>query len=222
MPPDTFAALALWGTVVGMDLVTFPQGLLSRPLVAAAIAGLIAGDPPGGVVLGVALELFALDVLPIGAARYPDYGPAAVAAVALLAHRPWPQVLGYAVILGLALAALGGWTLVWLRHANGRTVQRYRAGLAAGNPRTVALVQWHGILRDGARAVALTVAGLALALALRDAVPAGPRPGLVTAVAGGTALAAAAGGAIRQAGRGARLRWLVGGVALGLLLVLFR
>jgi PTS system mannose-specific IIC component len=222
MDLETLAALVLWGTVVGVDLVTFPQGLLARPLVAAAVAGLIVGDPEAGVVLGVALELFALDVLPVGAARYPDYGPPAVAAVVVLAQRPWPQALGYAVTLGLGLAVLGGWTLVWLRHANDRTVQRYAAGLAAGNPRTIALVQWRGVFRDVARSFALTAVGLALAMAVREAVPAGAHPGLVTAVAVGTGLAAAAGGAIRNAGRGARLRWLGGGVLLGMLVVMLR
>ncbi len=222
MTLDTALALALWGTVVGMDLVTFPQGLLSRPLVAAAVAGLIAGDPPAGVVLGVALELFALDVLPVGAARYPDYGPPAVAAVAFLAHRPWPPALGYAVILALGLAALGGWTLVWLRNANSRSLRRHAAGLAAGNPRTLAALQWQGIWRDLARSLALTLLGLGAAVTARDLVPLGPHPGLVTAVAVGAGLAAAAGGAIRSAGRGPRLRWLVTGVLLGMLVVTLR
>jgi len=34
-------ALLGWGTLVGLDLVSFPQGLLSRPLVAATGAGLL-------------------------------------------------------------------------------------------------------------------------------------------------------------------------------------
>jgi PTS system mannose-specific IIC component len=72
--------LLLWGTVVAVDLVTVPQGLLSRPLVAATVAGAMAGDTLAGLMVGTVLELYALEVLPIGASRYPDYGPASVAA----------------------------------------------------------------------------------------------------------------------------------------------
>ena len=69
MAPGTFALLAAWGTLSGMDLVTFPQGLFSRPLIACAGAGVILGDVSAGLVAGVLLELFALDVLPVGASR---------------------------------------------------------------------------------------------------------------------------------------------------------
>ena len=75
--------LFVWGIVVALDLVSGPQALLSRPLVAGTVAGLIAGDLEAGLRVGMLLELFALDVLPVGASRYPDYGPATVAAVAV-------------------------------------------------------------------------------------------------------------------------------------------
>ena len=52
------------------------------------------GDVEAGLRVGVLLELFALDVLPVGAVRYPDYGPATVAAVALAAGAPWQFALG--------------------------------------------------------------------------------------------------------------------------------
>jgi mannose/fructose/N-acetylgalactosamine-specific phosphotransferase system component IIC len=45
----SLAGLLLWGAVVGLDLVSFPQVLLSRPLVAGAGAGLILGDPLVGL-----------------------------------------------------------------------------------------------------------------------------------------------------------------------------
>ena len=73
-------ALLAWATLVGLDLASVLQGLFNRPLVAGAVAGAIIGDPEAGLRIGAALELFALDVLPIGASRYPDYGAATVAA----------------------------------------------------------------------------------------------------------------------------------------------
>ncbi len=104
LDPTTLLLLLAWGTVVALDLVSVPQAMYARPLVAGMVAGLIAGDVMAGLQLGVLLELFALDVLPVGAARYPDHGPATVAAVAAAAGAPWPERMGTAVLLAMLLA----------------------------------------------------------------------------------------------------------------------
>ena len=80
-------ALLAWGIVVGGDLVSGPQGLFARPLVAGTVAGALTGDIETGLRVGALLELFAFDVLPVGASRYPDYGPATVAGVALVVRQ---------------------------------------------------------------------------------------------------------------------------------------
>lgn len=218
MTPATVGALLAWGTVVGVDLVSVPQGMLARPLVAAAVAGLLVGDPAAGVRLGVVLELFALDVLPVGAVRYPDYGPAAVAATALVAGRPWEEALGVGVALGLVLAALGGWTLPRLREANARATAALAGALAAGDAGAIRRVQYGGIARDALRAAATTGLGLAAALALGAVTPRLPpaTAGQLSWIAVGGGLAAALGGALRIAGRTARLLWLAVGLAAGL------
>ena len=82
---DNLALLGFWGVLVGLDMTSVAQSMLSRPLVAGTVAGTIVGDPAGGLMMGVLLELFALEVLPVGAARYPDCGLGAVAAVAVVA-----------------------------------------------------------------------------------------------------------------------------------------
>ncbi len=161
----TLGMLLIWGTVVGVDLVSFPQALLSRPLVASAGAGFLLGDPVSGFSVGVVLELFALDVLPVGAARYPDYGPAAVGAVVLAGGGPWMVTLGLATLYALLVAGLGGWSLQVLRRANGRALQRSAAGLAAGQSDTVSALLARGIAGDVLRSFTLT--GIALALALQ-------------------------------------------------------
>ncbi len=73
--------LLAWGTLVGLDLVSVPQMMIARPLVAGPIAGAMLGDVATGPQLGVLFELFQYDILPMGATRYPEYGPATVAAV---------------------------------------------------------------------------------------------------------------------------------------------
>lgn len=222
LAPGTGAALLAWGTLVGMDLVSFPQALLSRPLVAGAGAGLLLGDPMAGMRVGLVLELFALDVLPIGAARYPDYGPGVVGATVLAMGRPWEVTLGVVTLFALCLAVVGERSLLVLRRANGRAIQRNLAGLAAGDPATMAHIQYRGLTADALRSFVLTAVGVGLALLLRGALPGTERFTLVTAVAVGCATAAAASGAIRSAGGGARLRWLAAGAGLGLLMAALR
>lgn len=222
LPPAMLLGLTAWGTFAGLDLVNLLQGLFSRPLIAGAGAGLLLNDPEAGLRVGLLLELFALDVLPVGAARYPDYGPGVVAAVVLVSGTAWSQSLGLATLFALAWAALGGWSLQWLRQANGRGLARNAAGLAAGDAGTFARLQREGLFGDLVRSLLLTTVGLAVALLLRGHLVLTDRFEPVSAVAIGAGVAAAAGGAIRSAGRGARLRWLVAGVVVGLLVAVLR
>ena len=80
--------LALLGAVLGLDVVTFPQAMVSRPLVSATLAGAFAGRTEAGLLAGATLELFALETLPFGASRYPEWGSASVVGGALAAGAP--------------------------------------------------------------------------------------------------------------------------------------
>ena len=121
MEPLTVACLLGWATLTGLDLVSWPQGLLARPLVAGTVAGLLLGDPLAGLQVGTVLELFALDVLPVGAARYPDYGAAAVAGTLAASAQP-SDAFGLGVGLGLILAVVGGLSMAWHRRLTTRHV----------------------------------------------------------------------------------------------------
>ena len=57
------------GVLAGLDLVSVPQAMTARPLVAGFVGGWLMGHPAVGLVVGVLLELFALETLPVGAAR---------------------------------------------------------------------------------------------------------------------------------------------------------
>lgn len=216
-------ALWLWSAVVTVDLVSAPQGLLSRPVVAATVAGLLAGDIATGLLVGVALELYALDVLPIGAARYPDFGAAAVAAGAAAALTPGAPALALAGLIGLPMAVFGGWTLHLHRRRTAISIRRRLARVAAGEAGAIGELQRNALVRDALRGGILGGTGLAVIAVVGrlpwDAVPRMELVG-VAAVAGG--LAAALGGALRSGGAGARRRWLAVGLATGLLLVLGR
>ncbi|MDF3054035.1 MAG: phosphotransferase system sorbose-specific subunit [Geminicoccaceae bacterium] len=191
------AWLLLWGTLVGLDLVSVPQAMISRPLVAGTVAGWLLGDVHTGLRIGALFELFALDVLPVGAVRYPDYGPATIAAVALAAGSPWQLGLGLSTAMGLVLALLGGWSLQLVRRLNARAIQRRAAALAAGESGAIRRLQYGGLLRDAARGFLLTLAGLAVAMLLKQHVRLDEQTNLALTLVGvGSALAAAANGAL--------------------------
>lgn len=222
LPPLGVVLLVAWGMITALDLVSVPQGLLSRPLVAGTVAGWLAGDLEAGLRVGVLFECFALDVLPIGAVRYPDYGPATVVAATLAAGAPWEFGLGVGATVGLVLSVIGGWSMQVVRRWNARAIQQRSAALAAGESSAIRRLQYAGLLRDALRGAALTAVGLAVASLVELHVPVDRRTAVgLSLVAIGGALAAAVSGAARNAGQGARLRWLLGGAALGLLLAVF-
>jgi PTS system mannose-specific IIC component len=176
-----------------------------------------------GLRAGALFELFALDVLPIGAVRYPDYGPATVAAAALTTGAPWELGLGLGATLGLLLAVAGGASLQLVRRMNATAIQHRAAALAAGESSAIRRLQYAGLARDAFRGAVLTIAGLAAAWALAEYARLDRATALgLTLVTIGCALAAAVNGALRSAGRGARLRWLVAGVVAGLLILVLR
>ena len=217
--PDVVVPLLVWGSLVGLDLVSVPQAMISRPLVAGTVAGWLAGDTEAGLRIGVLFELFALDVLPVGAVRYPDYGPATVVAAALAAGTPWELSLGVSMALGLVLAVIGGWSLQVVRRWNARAIQRKAAALSAGESSAIRRLQYGGLLRDAVRGLILTLLGLILASAITDSLRVDRRTAVaLTLVSIGSALSAGGSAAFRSSGRGDRLKWLVGGLAVGTLI----
>lgn len=219
--PPAIAGLLLTGTVAGLDLATGPQVLLARPIVSATIAGVILGQPMLGLTLGSALELFALEVLPVGASRYPDHGPGAVGAVAAVALAPAPE-LWRGVLTALLLAMAGAQSLLWLRRGTARMVSAATAALEAHEPGTVRRLQWGGFRHDLWRSVLLTALGLVAGWAVAR-LPASPPgwPPVLDAVALGAGAAAALNGAFRSAGAGRRMLALGAGVAAGVLWAVF-
>ena len=221
MTPENVIWLLLWGTLVGIDLVSVPQMMIARPLVAGAGAGLLVGDVEMGLRLGVVLELFQFDVLPVGAARYPEYGPATVAAVVLAHGIDGASATGVGVGLALVLAMVGGLSLHGVRTLNARAVRQWAAQLEAGDPQTLTRLHLAGMLRDLARALLVTAFSLAVAwLAIRFGAATLPAPLLVaTSVAVcGAALATGGMGLLRLVGRGPNLKWLAAGITAGLVL----
>jgi mannose/fructose/N-acetylgalactosamine-specific phosphotransferase system component IIC len=215
LEPLTWLLLVVWGVVVGLDLVSVPQAMLARPIVVGTVAGAILGNLEAGLRVGVLFELFALDVLPVGASWYPDYGPATVGATAYAATvSGWEASLGIACAIGLAVGLVGGASLQWLRHRVVRDLNTRSEELAAGRSAAIRGLQYRSIARDAVRSAVLTLLALALAEAAARWLALDPRTEwTLSLVAVGCGLAAVIGGALRSAGRGARMRWFVAGAA---------
>ncbi len=161
--------LVLLGAILGLDVVSFPQAMISRPIVAATLAGAFAGAPAAGLVVGVALECLALETLPFGASRYPEWGSASVvgglvgtrAAEGALLPDPGAWVVG--VMAAIATAWVGGWTMVQHRRLIARWARPRLDQLAAGSMRTVISLQVYGLTADLVRGATLTLLALMVA-----------------------------------------------------------
>jgi mannose/fructose/N-acetylgalactosamine-specific phosphotransferase system component IIC len=219
--------LSLLGGILGLDVVCFPQMMISRPLVGATLAGAFVGDTMTGLLVGVTLELIALATLPFGASRYPEWGSAAVVGGAIAAAlRVEPAgTITVGVLATLATAWVGGWTLVKLRQWNAWLARRRRSGLEAGARGTVVGLQLGGLTSDLLRAMALTATAYALLFPVARAAVglwtfSQPLSRAVT-VGAASAVAAAAAWTIFHSARGARW-YSAGGRAIGLLLLALR
>jgi mannose PTS system EIIC component len=187
--------------MVALDATSLGQLMLSRPLVAGTLAGSIFGMPLEGALLGALIEALALGILPVGAAKYPETGTAAVAAVGtfgLSGAAPLPGTLLLVLMYGILCERLFGMTVVAGRYMNERLVH---AGDAAFSPGRLdqAVERRHlaSMTLDIVRGAIVTAAALIVGVPLlRAAVPLWslptPFPSLVVAVAAVAVLAGAA------------------------------
>lgn len=153
--------LALLAGVVGLDVVSFPQAMISRPIVGATLGGAFLGAPEAGLVCGTALECLALESLPVGASRYPEWGSASVAAGAVASvgatDSSFPDVGAFAVsvLVGILAGWLGGWSMVKHRQIIAGFARPRLDQLAAGSRNTVIGLQVFGMTLDLARGALL-------------------------------------------------------------------
>lgn len=163
--------LALLGGVLGLDSVSFPQAMLSRPLVAATLAGALMGSPVSGLLIGAALELIALETLPFGASRYPEWGAASVVGGALFASAPEhpPGAMAMSLLAALSTAWIGGWSMVKVRQLNAVWATKSQRALDAGARDVVIQLQLRGLTADLVRGAVLTLIAVIVFAPLAEA-----------------------------------------------------
>lgn len=154
--------IALLGAVLGLDVVSFPQAMISRPIVASTVAGAFIGQPGRGLLIGVVLELIALDTLPFGASRYPEWGSAGVVGGALFASQPEGMygALPAAMLAALLTASISGWSMVVLRRTIVDKLTRSRDRIEEGSREALMSLHLTGMSLDLLRGGVVTLVGM--------------------------------------------------------------
>ncbi|MDA1081276.1 MAG: PTS sugar transporter subunit IIC [Gemmatimonadetes bacterium] len=165
--PADFIALLVIASLCSLDTVSVGQTMVSRPIVSATLGAAALGRAEDGLVVGAVMELFALETLPFGASRYPEWGAAGVVAATtyVIGGRGSPGSLAFAVLIGLAVAGLGSISMVWHRRRVAVLAGVLREELAIGSAAAVTRLHVTGIALDLWRGVLVASAGLILAFA---------------------------------------------------------
>ena len=163
---STLLVLVALGALCALDTVSVLQAMVSRPIVSATLAAATLGRAEDGVVIGVVLELFAIETMPFGASRYPEWGSAGVVAATmyLIGGSGTSGSLAIATLAGLATALLGSMSMVRHRQVVARIAATLRDQIAAGSASAVSRLHAAGIVSDFWRGVVVTAIGLAVAL----------------------------------------------------------
>ena len=216
--------IAMLGALLGLDVVSFPQAMVSRPIVAATLAGAFIGHPPAGLLIGVVLELIALDTLPFGASRYPEWGSAGVVGGALFAAQPpgAPGALPASLLAALLTASISGWSMVVLRRIIATRLERTRDSIEMGSRDALMGLHLSGMTLDLLRGALVTTLGMVVFSSLVRAIVAvwgsdsAPSRAVVVVVA-----AIVAGGALWKVFHSVRhvLWFFLGGLVVSMVLM---
>lgn len=154
--------IAMLGALLGLDVVSFPQAMISRPIVAATAAGAFIGNPGAGLLIGVVLEMIALDTLPFGASRYPEWGSASVVGGALFASHPigMPGALPASMLAALLTASISGWSMVVLRRIIASRLERTRDRIEEGSRDALLSLHLTGMTMDLLRGALVTLTAM--------------------------------------------------------------
>ena len=121
-------AVSLWGGLVALDTTAAFQIMISQPLVACSIVGLLLGNFQLGFIIGIYLQLIWMGEIPAGAAFTSEgnIGACTGAAIAILSFehsmRMAPAV-AIALLLSIGIAFIGGKMVVLYRTVNSQIYQ---------------------------------------------------------------------------------------------------
>jgi PTS system mannose-specific IIC component len=153
-----FIPIIVMGIVAGLDTTAAFQIMVSQPIVACPLLGWMMGDPVMGWMVGITTQLLWMGKLPVGAATFPDGNMGSLVAAGLAVQfRKWLTLddigvlLALSVLLGTAVAWVGGWIIVAQRKIQTRWVKWFEKQANIGNLRKYSrgywlIVVWNGFI----------------------------------------------------------------------------
>ena len=172
----------LIGGLIALDRSVAFQVMISRPLVAAPLIGLVLGQPLTGILVGGLLELIWMGRPPLGGAIPPSecLGAIVITGGVIMASPDAPAskaLISLGLVIGLPLARLGALLEKQRRKVNGTLLRRAQALVAAGRPAPLFGYNLAGLaLAYLASFLFIIVLAPILARLLMAAGPALPRP----------------------------------------------
>ncbi len=157
--------VSLFGALLCLDRV-FIQAMVSRPIVAGPLVGLILNDPYTGLVAGAFIELFWIDQLPIGGHLPPNdtIVSVLVAASAIEASRmlgAMPRgLIAMAVLIAVPMGLAARPMEHWFARVNGTLAKKAVEDACRGDARSISRGHWSAVLRYGLTAWAAILVAL--------------------------------------------------------------
>ena len=148
-----YLGVTVVAVAAGLDRTAALQVMLSRPLVAAPLAGWMLGAPQNGLLVGSMVELLWLGRLPVGAAIPPDDTQVAVGATTLSVLMGKSLGLhgsGFVllcVLIALPIGKIGQVFDRLVRHWNDRLVPAAEGALAEGRLERIEALHLQGVWR---------------------------------------------------------------------------
>lgn len=141
--------------IAGLDRTALLQVMVSRPLVAGPLTGLLLGVPESGLLIGALTELLWLGRLPVGAAIPPDDTQVAVAATTLTVLLGAGQEYGmealaiFCLLLAMPLGKAGQLFDGWARERNGLLQKQAEVSIHAGCDQGLERLHLKGLFHFG-------------------------------------------------------------------------
>ena len=163
--------ICLLGGIIAADTTAAFQILVSHPLVACSIAGLLLGDVNLGLTIGILFELPWLYEIPVGGVRFCEgnVGSMVAAALAVIWSRQFSMpnaVLFVSIVWGIIVAYFGGTLVVLYRHFNTRLIHKADQAAERGSCAGVSFNHMQGVLFSMVLGIIVTIAALCVGLEL--------------------------------------------------------
>ena len=168
----SYLITVLLGGVAALDAVPVAQTMISQPLVTATLLGLLWGDLPTALQVGMVLQILAVTTQPVGARPGEDYASGGVVgaglALALVQRQPFLLVreasVMAGVLVGIVVAIMGATLTRMLRRLNEGLGRWAEGEVRAGREGALGAAQRAGIVLAFGIGVSYSAACLGLSL----------------------------------------------------------